>query len=310
MAIQDVPVSPGPEPLRPGFLGPGVVDPDELGATNDAIGIERGEQQAALFAEHVARVERDGAFVEPPDLGTPPPGPQPEPDRLRGAKIATGRLLGAVGSGFFHGVTYLLGRNTNDRVWTNWYTSGRRLPGPASKWAKILKLAHMRESLFANNVVRTYAEGGDDGVRRPAGAGARVRPALADGRRQLERPVPDEAGRVDPMVGAAYTRFFRNVGDDKGLAGIRPRENPATNPVSVREVSRKLLAPKGPRVEMPFLNLWGGAWIQFQNHDWISHGTNLDGEVDRIPLAEDDPLREHGIDHLEIQRSLARPDAA
>jgi len=78
-----------------------------------------------------------------------------------------GRMLGAVGSGFFHGVTDILGRNTNDRVWTNWYSSGKHLPGPASKWAKILKLAHMRESLFANNVVRTYPDGQTTGYADP-----------------------------------------------------------------------------------------------------------------------------------------------
>ncbi|HET6938994.1 MAG TPA: peroxidase family protein [Nocardioides sp.] len=304
MAIQDASVPPSSEPLPRKGLG---VDPDELAANNAATGIGRGEQQAGLFAEHVARVERDGAFVEPPDLGTPPPGPQPGPDPLRGAKVVAGRVLGAVGSGFFHGVTNLLGRNTNDRVWTNWYSSGAHLPGPASKWAKILKLAHMRESLFANNVVRTYAEGQTTGYADPQAdvpAFAR-RWRTADGSwNDLSR---DEEGRVDPMVGAAYTRFFRNVGDDKGLAGVRPSEEPATDPVSVREVSRKLLAAKGPRVEMPFFNLWGGAWIQFQNHDWISHGTNLDGEIDRIPLEEDDPLRVHGIDHLEVRRSLPDP---
>src|SRR5215475_6167655 len=102
MAIQDAAVPPSPEPLPPDPLGEGVVAPDELATNNAATGIGRGEQQAALFAEHVARVERDGAFVEPPDLGTPPPGPQPGPDPLRGAKVVTGRVLGAVGSGFFH----------------------------------------------------------------------------------------------------------------------------------------------------------------------------------------------------------------
>ena len=307
MAVQDLSVPPDGEPVRPASSDPGVVDADELTATNLATGIDHGEQQAALFAEHVARVERDGAFVPPPDLGTPPPGHQPHPDRLRGVKVAAGRALGFVGSGFFHGLTSVLGRNTNDRVWTNWYTSGKHLPGPASKWAKILKLGHMRESLFENNVVRTYADGQTTGYADPQAEVPEFarRWRTADG--SWNDLSTDEAGRVDPMVGAAYTRFFRNVGDDQGLAGVRPRENPATDPVSVREVSRKLLAPKGSRTEMPFLNLWGGAWIQFQNHDWISHGTNLDGEVDRIPLADDDPLRTHGIDHLEVRRSLADP---
>ncbi len=98
MAIQDASVPPSPDPVAPAPVGPGVVTPNELAADNAATGIGRGEQQAALFAEHVARVERDGAFVEPPDLGTPPPGPQPRPDALRGVKVETGKVLGAVGS--------------------------------------------------------------------------------------------------------------------------------------------------------------------------------------------------------------------
>jgi len=290
-----------------GPAGAVLADKAERASANAATGVDRGEHQASVYDERYARVAASGAFQDPPaDLGSPPPPPTPPDDRLRRAKVVTGRGLGAVGSAFFHGVTNLLGRNTNDRVWTNWYTSGAHLPGPASKWAKILKLAHMRESLFENNVVRTYPENqrtgyADPEVELPEFA---RRWRTADGSWNDLRPGPD--GKVDPLVGAAYTRFFRNVGDDQGLAGVHPRENPATNPVSVREVSRKLLASRGPRVEIPFLNLWGGAWIQFQNHDWISHGTDLSGEVDQIPLAEDDPLREYGVDHLQIRRS--RPD--
>ena len=148
-------------------------------------------------------------------------------------------------------MTKALGRNTNDRVWTNWYSAGQRAAGPFGKWAKILKLAHMRESLFENNLIRTYPEGVKtgyaDGQTEVPEFARRWR--TADGTWNDLRP--DADGTIDPMVGAAYTRFFRNLGDDQGLAGVRRRENPATNPVSVREVSRKLLAPQGPRVGVP-----------------------------------------------------------
>ena len=113
----------------------------------------------------------------------------------------------------------MLGRNTNDRVWTNWYTSGKRLPGPFGKWAKILKLAHMRESLFANNLVRPYPEGVKTGYadRQTEVPEFARRWRTADGSWNDLRT--DADGAIDPMVGAAYTRFFRNVGDDQGLAG-------------------------------------------------------------------------------------------
>jgi len=269
--------------------------------------IGHGERQNDVFVASYARTKADGAWQDPPEIGAPPPGPQPQADRLRPVKVGVGRALGTVGSTFFHGITSVLARNTNDRVWTNWYRSGEHLPGPASKWAKILKLGRMRDTLFENNLVRTYPEG--------------VKTGYADGQTQVPEFArrwrtadgtwndlrPDADGKIDPMVGAAYTRFFRNLGDDRGLAGVSRRENPATNPVSVREVSRKLLAAKGPRVEFPFLNMWGAAWIQFQNHDWISHGSNDVQRVDRIPLAEDDPLREYGVDHLEIRASMPDP---
>ena len=216
MAIQDA-QPPGPSRRA---------DPDELAANNAATGIDRGEQQAALFAEHVARVERDGAFVEPPDLGMPPPGPQPGPDPLRGAKVVAGRVLGAVGSGFFHGVTNLLGRNTNDRVWTNWYSSGKRLPGPAPSGPR-----SSSSRTCASRCSRTTSCAPTPRVRRPGTPTRRRRcPTFARRWRTADGSwndlSTDEAGRVDPMVGAAYTRFFRNVGDDQGLAGMRPRETP------------------------------------------------------------------------------------
>ena len=89
---------------------------------------------------------------------------------------------------------------------------------------------------------------------------------------------------------------------------MRPRETPATDPVSVREVSRKLLAPKGPRASRCRSSTCGAApWIQFHEPRLDQPRTNLDGEIDRIPLADDDPLRGYGIDHLEVRRSLADP---
>src|SRR5262249_6027550 len=44
--------------------------------------------------------------------------------------------------------------------------------------------------------------------------------------------------------------------------------------------------------EVPFLNLFAAAWIQFQTHDWVSHGDNLRQAVHRIPLSDDDRVRE------------------
>ena len=228
----------------------GVADLDariERSALNAATEVGRGEHQNAVYTAAYARTQAGGAWQDPPELGTPPSGSKPPEDPLRAVKVGAGRALGVVGSALIHSATKVLGRNTNDRVWTNWYTSGRGLPGLFGKWAKILKLAHMRETLFANNLVRPYADDAKTGfVAEPGELPAWARRwRTSDGSWNYLRP--DADGRHDPMVGAAYTRFFRNVGDDRGLGGVRPREDPATDPVSVRELSRAVFAPKGER---------------------------------------------------------------
>ena len=278
----------------------------ELAAANAATGLARGEHQSDVFAELFTRTGQSGAYAPPPDLSPPPPIPR-RLDPYHGAKVRVGRMVGRAGSALFHTLTNLAGRRgTNDRVWTNWYSTGKGYPGPTGKWFQILKLAYMRETLFANNLIRTYPEGAKTGyctATEPPEWARRWR--TADGSWNDLRP--DADGRIDPLVGAAYTRFFRNLGDDRGLAGVHPRKDPATNPVSVREVARRMLAAKGPRVEYPYLNLWAAAWIQFQNNDWISHGSNDAGVVDHVPLAGDDPLRAFGVDALTVRRTCADP---
>jgi hypothetical protein len=63
---------------------------------------------------------------------------------------------------------------------------------------------------------------------------------------------------------------------------------------------------------VPFLNVWGAAWIQFMIHDWVSHGSPDMSVVERVPLAADDPMRRYGVDTLDIPatvRDLTRGEA-
>jgi hypothetical protein len=226
----------------------------------------------------------------------------------RAAAIGVGRVAGSAGSVVLHGLTELAGRaGTNGPIWTSWYTAGGRLPAPLAPLVQVLKLAHVRETLFANNLVRTYAADAKTGFgpvpdEPPPWA---LRWRTADGSwNSLDR---DADGRHDPMVGAAYTRFFRNVGDDVGLAAVHPREDPANDPVSVREISRAVFAPVHGRTLAPFLNLWAAVWIQFMNHDWVSHGTSTMARTCPLPLADDDPLREYGIDRLDVRTTPGDP---
>ena len=273
-----------------------------------ASAVNRGEQQTPVFHARYSQVASGELLVPPPPLPKPAANPRPPHDVGDRVRVTVGRAVGAGGSAVFHRLTALAGRGgVSGQVWTNWYTAGERLPGPLRKWAQILRLAYMRETLFENNLVRPYPDGAKtgyvEGALEPPEWAKRWR--SADG--SWNYLIKDPDGRYDPMVGAAYTRFFRNVGDDLGLAGIHPSPDPATDPVSVREVSRRMLSAKGERKTVPFLNLWAAAWIQFQNSDWVSHGSNDSTRWAQIPLAADDPLRSYGIDHLKIHPSDPDP---
>lgn len=69
----------------------------------------------------------------------------------------------------------------------------------------------------------------------------------------------------DPLAGAVNTRFGRNV----PLSVVHPDTANLLNPnpllVSARLLQR---APGVDYPQVPFLNLWAGAWVQFMVHDW------------------------------------------
>ncbi|MBL9105463.1 MAG: hypothetical protein JNL82_31295 [Myxococcales bacterium] len=203
-----------------------------------------------------------------------------------------------------------------DEVWTNWYhqVTGVRA---ADEAIGIFKLAFMRRGLFADNIVRTYPEGARTGHFRGGAAGPPAwaldnrtedgswnwLPLDARGRR-IRGPHPDH----DPLVGAAFTRFFRNVGDDRGLQATHGVADPGTDPVNVLTISHRLLTRRGPMLEVPFLNLIAAAWIQFENHDWVSHGENRGEDVDLVPIPADHPARaRYHIEAMPVQRSWRDP---
>ncbi len=110
-----------------------------------------------------------------------------------------------------------------------------------------------------------------------------------------------------PEMGASGERFGRNV----PLKYTFPEPEPGLLEPSPREVSRRLLARE---TFMPArtLNLLAASWIQFQTHDWFSHGEVARENSFRIKLAPDDPLvNERGSDLMEIPRTAPdpRPDA-
>lgn len=80
----------------------------------------------------------------------------------------------------------------------------------------------------------------------------------------------------EPAAGAALTAFGRNIPPE--LIGNETREQ-MMKP-SPRLVAQELFRREGSPTDykkVPFLNMLAASWIQFMNHDWVSHGANEKG---------------------------------
>ncbi len=101
-----------------------------------------------------------------------------------------------------------------------------------------------------------------------------------------------------PEMGMAGTRFGRNV----PLKDAKLDSANLLTP-SPRLVSNKLLARQS-FVPASFLSLMAAAWIQFETHDWFSHGDNQpDNKID-IPLPPDDTWEQEQHQPLRIDRTI------
>ncbi len=168
--------------------------------------------------------------------------------------------------------------------WTNWSADPMQ--------TALAKLAVMRGALETYNLFDVHLPGALVGNE----AGETVCDAASATTRTLDGTCNDPA---DPRMGAVGTRFGRNV----PLPLAWPNDATLMDP-NPREVSRKLLRRKGFE-EVPFLNNLAGAWIQFQTHDWFSHGGHTSTDILHVPLASDDSLRAtHGITALAIPATV------
>ena len=183
----------------------------------------------------------------------------------------TGRVLGRVSHMLIHAYGFLAGYQ--DGIWTNWYRHGR--------FRALLTLSYMRDLLNRRNLIVSYPRGALIGFQPPMQQG----PTGAQCFRTADGSWNNLA---DPMEGAAGTRFMRNIALDS-IDAERDARLLTPNP---RRVSMALLQRQGEMKEVPFLNLLAASWIQFQVHDWVSHGENLGPpDIIEIPLDEDDPAR-------------------
>jgi hypothetical protein len=105
----------------------------------------------------------------------------------------------------------------------------------------------------------------------------------------------------DPLMGALGSRFGRNVPLDR----VRPEPEERLLSPSPRTVSLELMT-RHEFKPATTLNVLAAAWIQFEVHDWFSHGDNELERPFRIPLAGDDPWPSRP---MEIQRTRRDPSA-
>ncbi len=232
--------------------------------------------RVAVAGPELRFFERAEALAPP----TVPPGALPSPARarerslLRRALVGLGSGVGFIGATLFGLLTRVHGRLSgyHGDVWTNWY---RR---PLSRG--ILTLAYMRDELNRRRLIDAYPKGSLTAFQAPNQAP----PAGVESFRTADGSWNN---LENPMEGAAGTRFSRNV--EPGA--IRPETGARLLTPNPREVSRVLLTRGATMKEAPFLNLLAAAWIQFQTHDWVSHGDNLPRDVHRIPVSESDGVR-------------------
>ena len=154
--------------------------------------------------------------------------------------------------------------------------SWHRLPLPLS----LPLLALMRDRLREQNL---YDTGQPPGLERP-------RRTAAPSPRYLTSRTWDGTYNdlEDPVMGATGSRFGRNV----PLEHTFPEQEPRFSTPSVRKVSRDLMT-RDELIPATTLNILAAAWIQFEVHDWFSHGPNDLKEPYEIALEDGDDWPEN-----------------
>jgi hypothetical protein len=156
------------------------------------------------------------------------------------------------------------------------------LPKPLA----LITLTGLRMTLRRHNLFDTSGT--------TVGWGPELPPA---GPRSLVRS-PDGTGTdpVHPDMGSVRSRFGRNVPIDDTYRQDVLKPNPRT--VSLELLARREFIPANT------LNLLAAAWLQFEVHDWMSHGTNEVNDPWEVELDDDDPWPDHP---MKIRRTPVDP---
>jgi len=153
----------------------------------------------------------------------------------------------------------------------------------------VITLVGLRTRLREENLYDTGAGGA-----KPTGDGAPRNARTADG----------SYNDVDtPAMGMIGARFGRNVPLDRTY----PEEPPGLLEPSPRLVSRKLLT-RDEFTPAAIVNVLAAAWLQFEVHDWFSHGKNLTEQPFELALEDGDTWAERPM-RIERTRTDPFPDA-
>src|SRR4051812_5899068 len=108
----------------------------------------------------------------------------------------------------------------------------------------------------------------------------------------------------DALMGAAGCRFGRNVPLEDSWPEVEPRLlTPSPRTVSLELMTRDEFRPA------TILNVLAAAWIQFEVHDWFSHGSNDADDAIEIDLDAPDPWPERPMRIERTRRDRAADPA-
>lgn len=167
------------------------------------------------------------------------------------------------------------------KIWTDWYKDPSSVNG-------LLALKDIRDKLLAGNLH-------DPHVDYRSYIGSHV----------LNCAIPDNSKYrtangmcTDPknkFVGAAGVAFGRNVSPEFIVQDpLKDLSNPSPYLISEEFFTRKEFKP------VPFLNMLAAVWIQFMNHDWLSHGRNEDQRQHKVARADG---KTESIDETAVPKS-------
>ncbi|KAJ6616202.1 heme peroxidase family protein [Mycena sp. CBHHK59/15] len=154
-------------------------------------------------------------------------------------------------------------------------------------YVALIYLGATRTQLSENNLYDTYLPG-----EFPVSSCAGINTAA--------RTINGLCNNLDtPGMGATGTRFARFVPINDTYSETDTLYTPNPRAISQNLFKRKTFTPATS------INLLAAAWIQFQTHDWFSHGAVNDPDnIMEFPLPDNDPLRATGQTNMSLRRTV------